>query len=100
MSSSANATTSAASDYSSVPFYGYTQGPGYWGKTFFTWPPDPRVPLTTTYFTSAQIQNLAHQFLRDFGYSANDFNNTAVVARTRLVCVKAGSPGVSRPPTA
>ncbi len=23
------------------PFQGYTQGPGYWGKTFFIWPPDP-----------------------------------------------------------
>jgi Flp pilus assembly protein TadG len=22
-------------------FYGYQQGPGYWGKTFFLWPPDP-----------------------------------------------------------
>ena len=22
-------------------FYGYTQGPGYWGMTFFAWPPDP-----------------------------------------------------------
>ncbi|HEV2947087.1 MAG TPA: hypothetical protein VGX70_06910, partial [Gemmataceae bacterium] len=22
-------------------FKGYTQGPGYWGKTFFIWPPDP-----------------------------------------------------------
>jgi len=22
-------------------FYGYQQGPGYWGKTFFMWPPDP-----------------------------------------------------------
>jgi Flp pilus assembly protein TadG len=21
--------------------YGYTQAPGYWGKTFFAWPPDP-----------------------------------------------------------
>ena len=28
---------------SGVPaFAGYTQGPGYWGKTFFIWPPDPR----------------------------------------------------------
>ena len=41
---------------------GYTQGPGYWGKTFFVWPPDPnptndwrqvyfnirRTPRTTT----------------------------------------------------
>ncbi len=23
------------------PFQGYTLGPGYWGKTFFIWPPDP-----------------------------------------------------------
>ena len=23
-------------------FSGYTQGPAYWGKTFFQWPPDPR----------------------------------------------------------
>lgn len=23
-------------------FQGYTLGPGYWGKTFFMWPPDPR----------------------------------------------------------
>lgn len=23
-------------------FKGYTEGPGYWGKTFFIWPPDPR----------------------------------------------------------
>ncbi len=23
-------------------FSGYTTGPGYWGKTFFIWPPDPR----------------------------------------------------------
>ena len=23
-------------------FAKYTQGPGYWGKTFFIWPPDPR----------------------------------------------------------
>jgi hypothetical protein len=33
-------------------FYGYTQGPGYWGKTFFLWPPDPRSgkDWRTTYF--------------------------------------------------
>jgi len=23
-------------------FVGYSMGPGYWGKTFFIWPPDPR----------------------------------------------------------
>src|SRR5262249_24265443 len=25
-----------------TPFNGYTEGPGYWGKTFFIWPPDSR----------------------------------------------------------
>jgi Flp pilus assembly protein TadG len=34
-------------------FNGWTQGPGYWGNTFFLWPPDPtRVTDTTTYPTS------------------------------------------------
>jgi Flp pilus assembly protein TadG len=27
--------------YTGNGFNGYTQGPGYWGKTFFIWPPDP-----------------------------------------------------------
>ncbi|VTT97243.1 Uncharacterized protein OS=Singulisphaera acidiphila (strain ATCC BAA-1392 / DSM 18658 / VKM B-2454 / MOB10) GN=Sinac_7493 PE=4 SV=1: Tad [Gemmataceae bacterium] len=26
-------------------FKGYSMGPGYWGKTFFVWPPDPRTPV-------------------------------------------------------
>src|SRR5207245_8767040 len=74
------------SDYSTAPFKGYTQGPGYYGKTFFIWPPDPRVPLKSTGATwtlaggvvggtnSAQIK----QFLTDFGYTAADFGNTSV----------------------
>lgn len=28
-------------------FSGYTEGPGYWGKTFFVWPPDPRGPSSS-----------------------------------------------------
>lgn len=40
-------------DYSNstCQFKGYTQGPGYYGKTFFLWPPDPRsgaITNTTT----------------------------------------------------
>ncbi len=27
--------------YTTSAFNGYTEGPGYWGKTFFMWPPDP-----------------------------------------------------------
>lgn len=26
-------------------FQGYSMGPGYWGKTFYIWPPDPRAPV-------------------------------------------------------
>ncbi len=30
---------------------GYSQGPGYWGKTFFLWPPDPTNDWRKLYFT-------------------------------------------------
>ncbi|MBX9623651.1 MAG: hypothetical protein K2X82_07535, partial [Gemmataceae bacterium] len=26
-------------------YQGFSMGPGYWGKTFFVWPPDPRAPV-------------------------------------------------------
>lgn len=26
-------------------FQGFSMGPGYWGKTFYIWPPDPRTPV-------------------------------------------------------
>ncbi len=59
------------SNYTSAPFYGYTQGPGYYGKTFFIWPPDPRQPLTTA-ADAAQI----NKFLTDFGYTTADFSGS------------------------
>ncbi len=31
-------------------FHGYTQGPKYWGKTFFVWPPDPMNDWRVKYF--------------------------------------------------
>src|SRR5262249_25436859 len=35
-------TGSSTTAFSGYPnFKGYTQGPGYWGMTFFIWPPDP-----------------------------------------------------------
>jgi Flp pilus assembly protein TadG len=56
-------------NYTSAPFYGTTQGPAYYGETFFIWPPDPRLPLTKAN-NSTQIK----QFLTDFGYSTTDFS--------------------------
>ncbi len=74
----ANPNLSGATNYTNAPFNGNTQGPGYWGKTFFTWPPDPRVPLTTTYYSSANIASIVQQFLSDFSYTSADFANTSV----------------------
>lgn len=39
-------------------FNGYTQGPGYWGKTFFIWPPDPTKDWRNTYFSTTDNSNL------------------------------------------
>ena len=36
-----NPPKSSTAGYGST-FNGYTEGPGFWGKTFFIWPPDPR----------------------------------------------------------
>ena len=61
---------SGNSNYTSAPFYGYTQGPGYYGVTFFTWPPDPRQPLTTASATQFK------QFYTDFGYNMSGVDAT------------------------
>ncbi|MFO0799033.1 MAG: Tad domain-containing protein [Gemmataceae bacterium] len=39
----ANYTPTLVAD--SDKYKGYSMGPGYWGKTFFIWPPDPRAPV-------------------------------------------------------
>lgn len=88
-----NTSVSNAADYSAGVFNGYTRGPGFWGKSFFNWPPDPRVPLTTTYYTSTpnnlaspgQIESIVKQFLTDFGYTAADFANTSVTTSTATI---------------
>jgi hypothetical protein len=58
-----------ASTYAAGSFNAYTQGPGYYGKTFFIWPPDPRQPLTT-----ANNATQINQFLQDFGYTSMGAN--------------------------
>ncbi len=57
-------------DYASYPFNGYTQGPGYYGKTFFLWPPDPR---TTTALAGTTLTN----YLTQLGIAAGDVNTLA-----------------------
>ncbi|MCI0685410.1 MAG: pilus assembly protein TadG-related protein [Gemmataceae bacterium] len=69
-------------DYASSPFKGYTQGPGYYGKTFFIWPPDPRRPLNTgtatAWSSTAADASAIKQFLTDFGYGPSDFGSSSV----------------------
>ncbi len=68
---------SGQSNYTSAPFNGYTQGPGYYGQTFFIWPPDPRRPLNTGTATSwsstTNDASTIKQFLMDFGYARVGF---------------------------
>jgi Flp pilus assembly protein TadG len=47
-------------DYSNpvCQFHGYTQGPGYYGMTFFIWPPDPRSGAITSSTTLLNYLNL------------------------------------------
>jgi hypothetical protein len=63
------------STYASGSFNAYTQGPGYYGKTFFMWPPDPRQPLT-----SANNSTQINQFLQDFGYNSASSTTTLAAA--------------------
>jgi hypothetical protein len=44
--------------YTGVPFAGYTQGPGYWGKSFFVWPPNPQNDWRVGYFGTNNNTNL------------------------------------------
>jgi hypothetical protein len=55
---------------SAVQFHGYTQGPGYYGKTFFIWPPDPRN-------TNALTGNALTGFLTALGIDPADVSDLA-----------------------
>jgi hypothetical protein len=69
-STTVSTNTNGKLDYTTAPYYGYVQGPRYWGKTFFHWPPDPRYPLGTVTGTQSADRQLVQYFLREFGYSA------------------------------
>jgi Flp pilus assembly protein TadG len=64
------------------PFNGWTQGPGYWGKTFYIWPPDP------TYDSSGNPWDWRKKF-----FFASD-GKTPLNDNTKLF----GSNGIMNPP--
>jgi Flp pilus assembly protein TadG len=70
-----------AEDYSAsaYAFNGYTQGPGYYGETFFLWPPDPRnatPPVVAGVGGSVLSVGTIQQWLQTLGMysSSNDTN--------------------------
>jgi hypothetical protein len=80
-------------------FAGWTKGPGYYGKTFFIWPPDPRAPFYTgknsNWSTAAQDATQIKQFLMDFGYTAADFNCTSVATTLSANITKTTSTSIT-----
>ncbi|MCI0682815.1 MAG: pilus assembly protein TadG-related protein [Gemmataceae bacterium] len=52
-------------------FKGYTEGPGYWGKTFFIWPPDPRGSVKDPALAANHADNGAKDWRQRFFFKVN-----------------------------
>jgi hypothetical protein len=74
-------------DYSTGNYKGYTQGPAYFGETFFIWPPDPRAGTTSS---ATQVsKDMVRDLLVAQGYLSSDVDDTIAVssltARQKLI---------------
>jgi hypothetical protein len=56
-------------------YNGYTQGPGYWGKTKFIWPPDPR-PATVACTAANYANNGSYDWRQRFFLKYNTGTST------------------------
>jgi hypothetical protein len=102
VTSSMNYATLSGSTWSGTNanrFKGYSMGPGYWGKTFFIWPPDPRfnssANLTspnTTYPAFDTSGNAMCDWRRHFflNSSGNAFNPQTTNINTSLFSTGSG----------
>jgi len=85
-----------------MDYAGFSQGPRYWGKTFFIWPPDPRKPVNAAprvvrsgnRWVKNPVQGQLNQWLAELDRNwlmfpngtpsaTGSFNNFPVVAMTR-----------------
>lgn len=57
-------------------FNGYTEGPGYWGKTFFIWPPDPRGSTLDPTNSANYADNGAKDWRQRFFFKVNNSTGT------------------------
>ena len=71
-------------------FQGYTQGPGYWGKTFFIWPPQPTSDWRKLYFelTSGSPLNDNTQLWNSSGIWQNPSGNYIINYKAILNWIK------------
>jgi Flp pilus assembly protein TadG len=75
-SSSKNTTweSTGYKEFTGTPFNRYTRGPGYWGKTFYIWPPDPSVISGQTGFR--QYNDWRKRYFTYWGSSTPQDDNT------------------------
>ncbi len=52
-------------------FNGWRQGPGYWGKTFFSWPPDPTPVTDTATYPTAVYPSGTLDWRRNFFFKSD-----------------------------
>ncbi|MBM4072951.1 MAG: hypothetical protein FJ271_29095 [Planctomycetes bacterium] len=79
-----------------VTFNGYTQGPGYWGKTFFIWPPDPRGSTLDPTNAANHADNGARDWRQRFFFKYNTATNTlGWLDHTNLLFSSSGSPATN-----
>jgi hypothetical protein len=57
-------------------FNGYTEGPGYWGKTFFIWPPNPGGSDLDANDSANHANNGAKDWRQRFFFKKNTSTNT------------------------
>ncbi len=77
-------------------FAGYTQGPGYWGKTFFIWPPDPRGSDLDANTSTNHANNGAKDWRQRFFFKKNTSTNLLYwLDQNRILFDSAGAPATS-----
>lgn len=77
-------------------FKGYTEGPGYWGKTFFIWPPDPRGSDLDPNNSANHADNGAKDWRQRFFFKKNTATNQlGWLDHNNILFNPAGSPATS-----
>ncbi len=72
-------------------FKGYTEGPGYWGKTFFVWPPNPGFGSPTSWAAPSSLTDTSYKWYTWADSNPRDWRQRFFVA---VNTSSSNSPGV------